>query len=170
MAGNDENWAKYGFPDDIMFRSPYLPAVGLCKAYNERMNAEGFVNDSAAAPPVIRLPEYFTPYPGMQFNINVFQLGMYKYVNPDKVETARRYRDCFWDSDELVQAAAGDMDPDEILSYSRPEFSAKWALFIYNAINILRYVPVTSWQQWPDEFEYEDRYDTFNFKAEDPHE
>jgi hypothetical protein len=160
-----ENWAKYGFPDDIIFRTSYLPAVGLCKAFNERLNAEGFQRPNTFKPPAVEIPEYFTPYQGMGFtmSIDVGQVALCKYIDPGKISTAQNYRDCFWDVADLLQAAAGDEDISELNNINRPEFSAKWAIWMYNAINLLRYVPTTSWMDWPA-FSYADRYDTFNFK------
>ena len=165
---DEESWEKYGFPDDLMFRSPYLPGVGLCKAFNERVDAEGEINFAAAPVTRVDIPEYFTPYPGMgfQFMINVWNLAFYKYVNPEKVPTATRYMDCFWDANDLRSIAADNMDMNDLTNILRPEFSVKWALWIYNAINILRYVPTSTFGEWPT-FTYEDRYDTFNFKAQE---
>lgn len=161
-----ENWAEAGFPDNFTFRSPYLPAVALCKAYNERLDAEGEVNDMAATPSRVDIPEYFTSYPGMRFTLAIEEIAnvaQYKYIDPAKISTARNYSGCFWDGADLLQAALNGEDIENVTSYSRPEFSVKWAIWMYNAINLLRYVPTSKWQDWPT-FTYEDRYDTFNFK------
>ena len=159
-----ENWEKYGFPDDIFFRSPYLPGVGLVKALNERLEA---VNAET-----IEVPQYFHPYPGMVFTTNfqgkLLNDAASRFVNPDKISTAERYEDCFWDAMELQQIGLDGEDWNNVTSPSRPEFSAKWAIWMYKQINILRYVATSSRQEWPDVFTYEDRYSSFNFKAPEP--
>ena len=165
-----ENWAKYFFPDNLTFRFPFMPALGLCKAYNERFDVEisGDVNPFAGVPVRVEIPEYFDSFPGMGFTMsidNIGQVALYKFVDPNKIETARNFQDCFWDPSDFWKAAATEDDELDILTNSlRPEFSVKWAVLMYKAINLLRYVPATKWSDWPS-FEYEDKYNTFNFKA-----
>ena len=91
------------------------------------------------------------------------------FVNPDKIPSASSWMDCFWDFSDLILAAAGGVEEDTIFSFDSsdwlyPEFSVKWALQRYNAINLLRYV-VTEIIYVPPYVEYEDINDTFQFKA-----
>ena len=154
-----ESWGKYGFPDGLTFRSPYLPGVGLCKALNERLDAVELSR--------FTVPEYFTPYPGMSFTESLRSKIGYAavngFVNPDNIQSANNYYECFWGS-EFFRTAADGEDMDELNNILRPEFSIKWAVWMYNAINLLRYVPTTKPINWP-RFEYEDLNNTFNFKA-----
>lgn len=159
-----ENWDECGFPDHIYFRTMYLPTVGLIKALNERLAVFGL--------DTLPVPEYFSPYEGSQsflgrFDSKIFNEGLPdRFVNLDKVQTAQDYFGCFWTAEELEMAAAGGVEED-VFQYHplMPEFPEKWALHRYNMINLLRYVSTSEPEDWPDEFTYEDKNDTFNFKA-----
>lgn len=154
-----ENWAKYGFPDDIMFRSPYLPLAGLVKAVNERREAV----DLDPFPEL----EYFEVDGGMywesNFNYALSEASRY-YVDPDAVSSATRYEQCFWFWNDLWDKALDGEDLINVTSFMRPRYSVKWAIWTYNQINLLRYVATTKGQDWPG-FEYRDIYNTFKFKA-----
>ena len=158
---DEEKWEKYGFPDGIMFRSPYLPWTGLIKALNERREAvelEPF--------PV---PEYFTSFGGMEWEIRFYDalnVAAKYYVYPDAISNAKQYRDCFWfwNYDDWTEIALDGEDIENVNSFMRPQFSVKWAIFTYNKINLLRYVATTTEADWPT-FNYEDRYNSFNFKV-----
>lgn len=166
-----ENWQGYGFPDDIMFRTPYLPWVGIIKALNERLAA---MNQTP-----MDLPEYFTKYGGMiwasdysnafgrLFPWSPWGKSLY-YVNPDKISSATRYRDCFWDRGDLEQAALNGEFLINVTSFMRPKYSVKWAKWQYNQINLLRYVVTSEYDDWPDVFTYIDINSSFNFKAPEP--
>lgn len=158
---NEENWAAYGFPDHLYFRWYYTPMIGLIKAINERLAAVDLEE--------IEIPKYFSEYPyyyldSLVTNIN----GLAEhYVNPDKIDHAHSYSDCFWTSYELQEAAAEDEDP--YYHYQRPfypDYPVKLAVQMYNAINLLRYVPTSEPKDWPKVFTYEDKNDTFNFKED----
>lgn len=156
----EESWRKYGFPDDLYFRWYYTPMIGLIKATNERRAAVDLEE--------IEIPKYFSRYEnyfltdlgGMAFGTGTW------YVNPDKISSAHQYRDCFWTSGELLTAAA---EGGEIYYHNRrvfsPDYPVKLAIQMYNGINLMRYVPTSDPADWPDIFTYEDRYNTFNFKA-----
>ena len=160
----EENWGKYGFPDDLYFRWYYTPMIGLIKATNERRAAVDLEE--------IEIPEYFSQYTDYFLDVlgnmifNSFSGAGVKYVNPDKISSAHQYRDCFWTSNELLTAAA---EGGEIYYHNRWPFShdypVKLAIQMYNGINLMRYVPTSDPADWPDVFTYEDRYNTFNFKA-----
>ena len=156
-----DNWEAYGFPDDLTFRTPYIPWVGLIKALNERIEARN------GTP--MDIPEYFTEYGGMYWESSYWeawnQVYWVSYVNPDKISSAEKYSDCFWTPEELGQAALDGEDEVNVTSFMRPRYSVKWAIWQYNQINLLRYVPTSDPDDWPDEFTYQDINDTFNFKA-----
>lgn len=158
-----DNWEAYGFPDDITFRSPYLPWVGIIKALNERIAA---LNVDYA----VEIPEYFTVYGGMAWESD-FWMGWNciwqnnRFVNPDKISSAASYRDCFWEYDELSNAALNGEDEVNVTSFMRPLYSVKWAIWQYNQINLLRYLPTSPYEDWPDVFTYTDINSSFNFKA-----
>lgn len=155
-----ENWEKYGFPDDIMFRSPYLPWLGLIKALNERseaVNLEPFP-----------IPEYFSVFGGMIWEFDfedALQITARHYVNPSKIDFSKSYVNCFWHIDDLGNAVLNGEDKVNVTSFMRPLYSVKWAIWTYNQINNLRYVATSDPKDWPDVFTYEDRCNTFNFKA-----
>ena len=160
---SDESWEKYGFPDDVTFRSMYLPSVGLIKALNERLEAVGMEP--------VPVPGYFTPYEGSQsftgrIDSKIFNELCYRFVNPEKIPSAQYYSACFWRPDELELAAADGVEED-VFHYHplMPEFPVKWAIARYKAINLLRYVVTSDAKDWPDIFTYEDKNNTFNFKA-----
>ena len=155
-----ENWKQCGFPDDLYFRPYDKPMIGLIKAINERFAAVGLKE--------IKLPEYFSEYPHYflddLYNI-IFGIA-WKYVSPDKISSAYLYQDCFWTKSELQEAAAEGGEPYYHYQWPfSPDYPVKLAVQMYNAINILRYVPTSDPKDWPDVFTYEDRYNTFNFKA-----
>ena len=158
----EENWSQYGFPDNLYFRWYYTPMIGLVKATNERLAAVDLEE--------IPVPEYFSEYPNYFLdgvNNKILDAGE-KFVDPDKISSAHRYEECFWTRNDLLQAAA---DGEEIYYHYQfpfsPDYPVKLAIQMYNAINILRYVPTSDPQDWPDVFTYEDRYNTFNFKAQE---
>lgn len=155
---DDENWAAYGFPDDLIFRPPYLPWAGLIKAMNERREAV----DLEPFP----VPEYFSSFGGMIWESDfgwALSNAVVRFVNPDKVSSAEHYRDCLWDPADLENAALDGEELENVNSPLRPLYSAKWAIWTYNKINILRYVPTSEPEDWPT-FHYADRYSTFKFK------
>ena len=157
-----ENWEQCGFPDDLYFRPYDKPMLGLIKATNERLAAVDLEE--------IPVPEYFSEYPYYFLdgvNGNILGAGE-KFVNPDKISTASRYEQCFWTRNDLLDAAAEGRGP--YYHYQRvfaPDYPVKLAIQMYNAINILRYVPTSDPKDWPDVFTYEDLNDTFNFKAQE---
>lgn len=156
---DSENWGKYGFPDDIFFRAPYLPWIGLVKALNER-------SEAVELEP-LEIPEYFTQYGGMSWEADFYYLlGEVQkyYVNPDQIPTAKGYYGCFWYAGDLNNAALDGEDIENVTSITCPRYSAKWAIWTYNKINLLRYVATSKESEWP-KFEYEDKYNTFKFKA-----
>ena len=166
-----ESWEKYGFPDP-RFHQGYLPYVGLCKAYTERAKA---VNEHAGEYPY---PDYFTrinPGNNTYYFFNNFDQSLYgfcrNFVNPDKITGASSYSQCFWTFEDLLLAAAGGVESEILWTFYdvnplMVQFPAKWAIQRHNAINLLRYVPTKYLTEWPF-VEYEDRNDTFNFKAQE---
>jgi len=134
---------------------------------NERYVAAGF-NPSYR-------PYYFFPFVAdnvdienvvtffLTLNASLIDLSQL-YVNPDKISSASSYNECFWTWNELVSEATDG----EMFAWAAnpflPECSAKLAKQFYNAFNLLRYVPTTEWYKWPV-FDYEDKNDTFKFKA-----
>ena len=157
----EENWAGYGYPDHIYFRLMRIPLLGAVNAINERL--------LAVEMETLDIPDHFAEYPGSQDFIGkldaVLKNSAAEYVNPGKVDTARYYYQCFWTySDLLNAAAAGGEVYNYFASPFRPSFSKKWAIQFYNAVNLLRYVPTTKQEDWPD-FEYTDKNNTFKFKA-----
>lgn len=166
---DNESWEKYGFPDDIMFRTPYLPWVGLIKALNERLQALNLA--------LMDIPEYFTIYGGMAWESNYSAAWSHiltktdgkgnkmSYVNPAKIASAARYNDCFWTSTELEQEALNGEEKVNVTSFMRPKFSVKWAVWQYNQTNLLRYVVTSDPDNWPDVFTYTDLNSSFAFKA-----
>ena len=158
-----ENWEQCGFPDDLYFRPYYTPMIGLIKATNERLAAVDLEE--------IPLPKYFSEYSYYFLDsLNDIIFGIFgiawKYVNPDKISSAHQYQDCFWTDSELEEAAAEDGEPYYHYQWPfSPDYPVKLAVQMYNAINILRYVPTSDPSDWPDVFTYADRYNTFNFKA-----
>lgn len=155
-----ENWAQYGFPDNLYFRWYYTPLIGLIKATNERLDAVDLEE--------IELPEYFSEYPNYfldSVTAKIFEAGA-KFVNPDKISSAQSYDQCFWTQVDLSNAAAdGDQPYYHYQDVFSPDYPVKLAIQRYNAINLLRYVPTSDQEDWPDIFTYEDRYNTFKFKA-----
>ena len=159
-----ENWEEYGFPDDLTFRSRYLPWVGIIKALNERRQAV----DLEPFP----VPEYFSTFGGMiwesDFNDALGEVIPY-YVYPDAIASADQYSDCFWGENyqEFREIALVGEDIENVTSFMRPHFSVKWAIYTYNRINLLRYVPTSDPEDWPV-FTYTDLNGSFNFKAPEP--
>ena len=157
----EENWAEYGYPDHIYFRLMRIPLLGAVNAINERLLAVDMKT--------IGVPDYFAEYPGSQEFIGkleaVLKSSAAEYVNPGKVDTARYYYQCFWTYSDLLNAASPGGEIDKYWKDPfRPSFSVKWAIHFYNAVNLLRYVPTTKQEDWPD-FEYTDKNNTFKFKA-----
>ena len=158
----EENWALYGFPDNLYFRWYYTPMIGLIKATNERLAAVGLEE--------IPLPKYFSEYPWYFLDgVNGKILGAgEKFVNPDKISSAHSYSQCLWTSNDLLDASAEGGEPYYHYQWPfSPDYPVKLAVQMYKAINILRYVPTSDPRDWPDVFTYADRYNTFNFKAEE---
>ena len=155
-----ENWEQCGFPDDLYFRWYYTPMIGLIKAINERLAAVDLEE--------IEIPKYFSEYPHYYLDrlVTIINGLAEHYVNPDKISSAGLYQDCFWTNSELLEAAAEGGEPyyhnRQVFS---PDYPVKLAVQMYNAINLLRYVPTSDPEDWPDEFDYEDRNSTFSFKA-----
>jgi len=159
---NEENWAAYGFPDHLYFRWYYTPMIGLIKAINERRSAIGLEE--------IEIPKYFSEYPYYfldRLETIIIWLPEH-YVNPDKIDHAHSYSGCFWTSNELLEAAAEGGEPYFHYQYPfSPDYPVKLAIQMYNSINLLRYVPTSEPKDWPKVFTYEDKYNTFNFKAQE---
>lgn len=164
MITDPQSWQEAGFPDNLFFRRFYLAGLGLDRAIDERYAAA--LNLHPTHPPsyffMFRPEDMFTFFSGL--NIGLRQLSPL-FVNPDKISSASSYQECFWTWNELVSEATEG----EILDWTpypfHPECPAKLAKQYYNAINLLRYLPTTKEEDWPDEFDYEDKNDTFQFKA-----
>ena len=162
-----ESWSKYGFPDDIFFRTVYTPMDGLIKALNERLNA--IDSDPYPIPQILdsRGWDFLNLH---DFDDRLLNFTAPKFVNPDKITTAGRYSDCFWSWGDITRAVESETGEEWIrtsVSYNimTTDYPVKWAVQRYNAINILRYVPTSDPNDWPSVFTYADRYNTFNFKA-----
>lgn len=160
-----EGWSDYGYPDHIAFRTVYLPYVGMLKAINERRAAVDFEP--------VAVPEYFSKIS----TVAVSEVGnleyalsaaCYEFVNPDKIQAGKSWRTYFWTLEELLESVVDS--PADIVSFYpdarykafTPAWPVKWAIQRYNAVNKLRYV-ATVREDYP-RFEYEDKYNTFNFK------
>ena len=172
-----ETWNDYGFPDDLAFRTFALPFTGLCKALNERAEAVTTASKGQITIEPMPIPDYFTPFPSqggtvyangcIDFDFSLKTICEWM-VNPDKIQPDKSWKTYLWTLEELLLSVVDD--PSELIvadiGYYHPfvpGLSVKWAVQRYNAINVLRYA-ATKLEDYPD-FEYEDFYNTFNFKA-----
>ena len=176
MAEIPDSWEKYGFPDPTFF-PPYKPYAGLIKAYNERCSVCGrypysvpvFFSKIVGVEYETSLPSTVSYILGNFFDDNLRYLAPY-FVNPDKVPAADTIQKCMWTWDDLLLAGADGIKNNIIcwigdysLSSCVPLWPVKWIIQRYKMINLLRYHP-TVWRDPPD-FRYEDKNNTFNFKA-----
>ena len=172
MEDIPDSWEKYGFPDPT-FRPIHKPYEGLIKAYNERYSVCRY-------PSPITVPAYFSVITTdrlvlpstAQYILSLFDDHI--RLLTEKVPAAETLRDCMWTWNELMLAGADGIEDDIIWaekSYNFisgiPTWPVRWIIQRYTMLNLLRYYP-TVWTNPPD-FRYEDKNDTFNFKApEDP--
>ena len=165
------SWQDCGFPN-IHFRTAYLPWVGLVKALNERLaivQAQQREVPGYFTRQIVKMLYYCDEFD--RFGLQSAVGGNRLFVNPDKIPSATSVYDCYWTYSDLLLAAAGGVEGDIVTTNIHhllmPEFPVKWAIQRYNAINLLRYVRTKTLSKWPY-VEYEDRNNTYNFKAPEP--
>ena len=172
MNPDPQSWEDGGIPDDVMFRRFAIPYLCFARALDERL----FAATGRHYVDIDRI-KYFYPI-GMYGPMRTILLLLsilgdiadlaLCFVKPDKISTAEKYEDCFWTFDEIRhEVGAEDLWPDDEsrLKPFLPDWPIKYVEPMYNAINLLRYLPTTKTEDWPDEFAYEDKNDTFKFKA-----
>ena len=170
MNADPQSWEDGGIPDNVFFHRFAIPYLCFTRALDERL----FAATGSHYVDIDRY-KYFYPiygYPVRSILIvlsipnNLAEIAPY-FVKPDKISTAENYEDCFWTLDEIRHEVGEDLWPESESSLMPflPDWPIQYVKPLYNAINLLRYLPTTKKDDWPDEFDYEDKNDTFNFKA-----
>lgn len=171
MNPDPQSWADGGIPDNVKFHQFAIPYLCFTRALDERL----FAATKSHYVDIDRF-KYFYPI-GMDGPMqtilivlsildNLGELAPY-FVKPDKISTAENYEDCFWTREEIRHEVGEDLWPasESSLNAFLPDWPVRYIKPSYEAINLLRYLPTTRKEDWPDEFDYEDKNDTFKFKA-----
>lgn len=170
MNPDPQKWEDGGIPDNVMFRRFAIPYLCFARALDERLYAatRGHYSD------IGRYNYFFSIDYGTSLSMRwILTIPNHicdvaeNFVNPNKIATAIHYSDCFWTFEEMRQEIGEDLYPasESDIKPFLPDWPIKYVKPMYNAINLLRYLPTTEEKDWPDEFDYKDKNDTFKFKA-----
>ena len=168
MITDPQSWEEGGIPDHLKFRRAVTAHLCFIRALNERRIACIGSPYSDIDRYQFFFPNQLSPFTFVLIWTILRNIGDFApyFVKPDKIASAANYEDCFWTFDEIRHEVGDDLWPASESDWKPflPEWPLKYVEPMYNAINLLRYVPTTKKGDWPD-FEYEDKNDTFKFKA-----